>query len=206
VSELASTAIENTLELEESARQLKGSVQDLEGEKEILQRRCSDLIDACSNEEKKRQLALRLVALSDDARSSSLTAMQQKREISVLVQEKKHLQSLLSSLEVNVRALEVNKVRVEGGQLPSSIVEVSRHDDELSFIEDLLFKDPSGEETDAIVRTPIMNSFNSVLSNEDLLAKLQIAGERLGQNKREADDFKVNSPSYSHQLVFNVFF
>ena len=49
-----------------------------------------------------QQVVAKLVSLSDDVRGLKLTTLQQRRQIQVLRQEKKHLQSLLSTIEADV--------------------------------------------------------------------------------------------------------
>jgi hypothetical protein len=190
------TAVSNTLELEEKSRGLAGTVLDLENDREALLQRCSDLELAARGDDRKHQIATRLVAISEEVRAASLQVLQQKREISVLAQEKRHLQSLLSSVEANVRDLEESKVRGDSRRLLPPIERSGGR--ELADIEELLFSDLLLDgDSHALVTTaaPRINSSNSGLRAEELLLKLQSAGEKLSQSKRDVDNVRADAKS-----------
>ena len=94
LSELAEEALTATWKFEEQNRQLTGELQDAHAEKEILVQKSQDLEAAATSNGKYKQqlLASRLVSLSEDVRSNKLVTLQQRRQINVLRQEKKHLQ------------------------------------------------------------------------------------------------------------------
>jgi hypothetical protein len=94
LSELAEESLKTTWEYEEKNRSLDGELQDCLAEKEIFAQKCQDLEAVLSSSGKYKQqvLASRLVSLSEDVRTNKLVTLQQRRQINVLRQEKKHLQ------------------------------------------------------------------------------------------------------------------
>jgi DNA repair exonuclease SbcCD ATPase subunit len=96
LSELAEESLKTTWEYEERNRNLNGELQDCQAEKELLTQKCQDLEAVLNSDGKYKQqvLASRLVSLSEDVRSNKLVTLQQRRQINVLRQEKKHLQVL----------------------------------------------------------------------------------------------------------------
>jgi hypothetical protein len=62
---------------------------------------------------KQQALASRLVSLSEEVRTHKLVVLQQRRQIAVLRQEKKHLQGLLVTMESDVEHLEEGKIIAE---------------------------------------------------------------------------------------------
>ena len=209
-SELVSAAVVHTLDLEERTRQMVGSLQDIEAEKDFLQQRCKELASiGLGGREKQQQIAGKLVALGEEIRMCTLNNMRQKRELSVLAAEKRHFQSLLSAVEASVRELEENKVRGEaklrqpimlsppqyndGEDAVAETEESLRH---LKKLEDLLFseRDLSFEETEMVApHGARVNAINSQLSAEILLGKLQGAAERVTEDKRALDSLKAES-------------
>jgi hypothetical protein len=110
---LAEGAVAKAATAEEEAMELKGASQDLSAEKDLLLQRCADLEAVNIGKSKQQAVASRLVALSEEVRTHKLAALQQRREIQVLRQEKKHLQNVLSTMEADVEDLEEGKVRAE---------------------------------------------------------------------------------------------
>jgi hypothetical protein len=110
---LAEGAVAKAATAEEEALELKGASQDLSAEKDLLLQRCADLEVVNIGKSKQQAVASRLVALSEEVRTHKLAALQQRREIQVLRQEKKHLQNVLSTMEADVEDLEEGKVRAE---------------------------------------------------------------------------------------------
>lgn len=110
---LAEGAVAKAATAEEEALELKGASQDLSAEKDLLLQRCADLEAVNIGKSKQQAVASRLVALSEEVRTHKLAALQQRREIQVLRQEKKHLQNVLSTMEADVEDLEEGKVRAE---------------------------------------------------------------------------------------------
>ena len=110
---LAEGAVAKAATAEEESMELKGASQDLSAEKDLLLQRCADLEAVNIGKSKQQAVASRLVALSEEVRTHKLAALQQRREIQVLRQEKKHLQSVLSTMEADVEDLEEGKVRAE---------------------------------------------------------------------------------------------
>ena len=113
LSILAEGAVTKATIAEEESRKTKGISQDLAAEKDLLLQRCSDLEAACKGPSKQQTIASRLVSLSEDVRIHKLATMQQRREIQVLRQEKKHLQNVLATMEADVEDLEEGQVRAE---------------------------------------------------------------------------------------------
>ena len=112
LSELADKSVGKASAAEEESMELEGRVQDLQAEAAIMSQRCQDLEMSIekSGKSKAQAIASRLVTLSEEVRTNKLTSLQQRRQIQVLRQEKKHLQSLLQQTELNVENLEVGKV------------------------------------------------------------------------------------------------
>eukprot|EP01042_Synura_sphagnicola_P002158 gene2158-2578_t len=123
----AASAVKRAEEAEEVSRQKQNEAEDLKVEVEMLQKKCTDLSLAFTSDDSlgprgsrgkiRSQLAARLIALSDEVRVNKLAALQQRREILVLRQEKKHLKSLLAAVEADVEGLEESKVQAETKRL-----------------------------------------------------------------------------------------
>ena len=113
LSILAEGAVAKATIAEEESSKIKGISQDLAAEKDLLLQRCSDLEAVCKGQSKQQTVASRLVSLSEDVRIHKLATMQQRREIQVLRQEKKHLQNVLATMEADVEDLEEGQVRAE---------------------------------------------------------------------------------------------
>lgn len=189
-SQLADVAVSHALELEEQKRQLAGALQDLELERAVLGRRCDDLAMVVSADEKKRELARRLVDLSEEARSSMLKLLQSGREVSVLGQEKRYLQAVVATLESNLKELAEMKMRGAGLLSAEQPVELlPDQDSRLSALQELLYKDPLLPDNSNLLAK--VNELNGRLSSEELLARLQSAGEKVVQVKREAEDARA---------------
>jgi hypothetical protein len=113
LSGLATDAVNRAKDAEDRARTLDGDVEDLHAEKDILQRKCQDLEAIAKGKEKATAIASRLVALSDELRLNKLSSQQAKREVTVLKKDKQHLQSIITSLHVDVEDLEHSKLLLE---------------------------------------------------------------------------------------------
>ena len=115
LSELAEESLKTTWEYEEKNRKLNGDIQDSQVEMELLSQRCLDLEATIQSTGKSKQQALasRLVSLSEEVRTHKLVVLQQRRQIAVLRQEKKHLQGLLVTMESDVEHLEEGKIIAE---------------------------------------------------------------------------------------------
>ena len=109
--------------------ELEGQVQDLQAEAANLSQRCQDLEMSIEKggKSKAQAIASRLVTLSEEVRTNKLTCLQQRRQIHVLRQEKKHLQSLLQQTEIDVENLEVGKVISDTKDL---LVDIDATDDQ----------------------------------------------------------------------------
>jgi hypothetical protein len=86
-----------------------------QAELDLLQQRCRDLEATVhlGGKQKQQQVAARLVSLSEEVRTGKLMTLQQRRQICVLRQEKKHLHSLLAAIESSVENLEEIKITAE---------------------------------------------------------------------------------------------
>ena len=125
LASLAQDAVTRTSIREEEARRLRGDLQDRTAEVELLRQRCEDLVVVASKDSPNSQrLATRLVTLGDQVKTYKLSSLQQKREISILRQEKRHYQGLLTSLQENMIGLEEGKVTAEAKQLLGDIAGV----------------------------------------------------------------------------------
>jgi chromosome segregation ATPase len=109
----AEEAVNRAAECEEECRELKGRVEDLLAEKFILEQRTTDLEALTKGKAKQQAIASRLIAYSDDVRSNKIAYLQQRRQVQVLRQEKRHLQSIISNIEADVMELEEGKVLAE---------------------------------------------------------------------------------------------
>jgi chromosome segregation ATPase len=112
LSELTDVSVSKAKQAEEESAELEGKVQGLQTEVQIMSQRCSDLERSIEKggKSKAQAVASRLVSLSEEVRTNKLTCLQQRRQIQLLRQEKRHLQTLLQQTEMNVEDLEVGKV------------------------------------------------------------------------------------------------
>lgn len=112
LSELTDVSVTKAKQAEDESAELEGKVQGLQTELQIMSQRCTDLERSIERggKSKAQAVASRLVTLSEEVRTNKLTCLQQRRQIQVLRQEKKHLQSLLQQTEMDVEDLEVGKV------------------------------------------------------------------------------------------------
>ena len=113
LAEMAEDAVVRASEVEDKCRTLEGSVEDLEEVKLQLEQQAKDLEAVLNEKTKQKNIAARLIALSEELRTSRLSNLQQRRQIQMLRQEKKHLQTLFSNIEADVVELEEDKTRAE---------------------------------------------------------------------------------------------
>lgn len=109
----AEEAVNRAAECEDECRELKGKLEDLLAERYILEQRARDLEAVTKGKSKQQAIASRLIALSDDVRANKIAYLQQRRQVQVLRQEKRHLQSIISNIEADVMELEEGKVNAE---------------------------------------------------------------------------------------------
>jgi chromosome segregation ATPase len=109
----AEEAVNRAAECEDECRTLKGRVEDLLAERYVLEQRTRDLEALTKGKTKQQAIASRLIALSEDVRSNKIAYLQQRRQVQVLRQEKRHLQSIISNIEADVMELEEGKVAAE---------------------------------------------------------------------------------------------
>ena len=187
-SQLTDTAVCHTLELEEQKRLLAGALSDLEHEREIFNRRCDDLKMVIDGDEKKRELARRLVDLSEEVRTSLLKAMQQGREVAVLGQEKRYLHAIVASLESNLKDLEEAKARAAAQLIaPQGSELLVDNEKGIATLQELLYSDPLLPD----IPSAKVNEYNGKLSSDELLARLQSASEKVMQVQREAEEVRL---------------
>lgn len=110
---LASAAVERAATSELACRDLRGAVEDLTAEKHMLEQQRNDLEAIARGKSKQQAIAARLIALSEDMRVSKLANLQQRRQIQILRQEKRHLLGIISNIEADVIELEEGKVVAE---------------------------------------------------------------------------------------------
>lgn len=113
LSGLATDAVSRATEAEDKVLSLDGNIEDLHAEKEILIRKCQDLEAVAKGKEKAKAVAARLVALSDDLCVNKLQSQQAKRQLQVVKKEKQALQSIITSLHVDMEDLEHRKLVLE---------------------------------------------------------------------------------------------
>ena len=88
---LAEGAVRKASEAEDEARQARDEKDVLATHLELAQQQLSDLEALRKGTSKQQAVAARLVALSEEVRTHKLATLQQRREIHILRQEKKHL-------------------------------------------------------------------------------------------------------------------
>ena len=116
VDELASQAedaVSRAAQSEAECRLMKDKVDCLSAERAILERTTVDLEALLKGKSKQQAIAARLIALSEDIRVSKIANLQQRRQIQVLREEKRHLHSVISNIEADVMELEESKVESE---------------------------------------------------------------------------------------------
>jgi hypothetical protein len=196
-SHLAENAVTRKHEKELECRKLQEKYQDILLEKEILEQRCVDYDLLLQGKAKQNQVAGRLILMSDEIRASKLSNMQLRRQIQILNQEKKHLESVISTMEANVEDLEEINVRDQVQSLlpdhqPSDSVDFTI-DDQLPAIDQAVekfYQRSSSKllsfEEDQITRSSQQQKAekSSDDTNSDLLEQIQSANAQLLEANR----------------------
>lgn len=65
-----------------------------------------------------RAIAARVLGLNEEVRALKLSSLQQKREVSLLQQDKKHLKHVLARVEDDLRSLEEGRLALDPQQVP----------------------------------------------------------------------------------------
>eukprot|EP00981_Chlorochromonas_danica_P012527 scaffold5121_cov223-Ochromonas_danica.AAC.5 len=119
LEDLAQKAVAQAAQKDEECQRLLGQVEDLQAERSILQSRLQDL-DALINGPASKQSAVagRLVHLSEEVRAAKLASLKQRRQVTTMREESKHLRSLLAKMEAEMAELE--KIKLQGEALAGS--------------------------------------------------------------------------------------
>jgi hypothetical protein len=142
IQQLWSQANESRLRTEAAEKrcaECEAAVEDITADRDAMTRQCDDLnkvlLTTTTKGQKQQQMtravALRIASLTDEIRTTKRFNLQQKRDISALKSENKHLRSLLSKYEDDVRVLERYKVDDETNNLLGDMV-VSKPGDKAS--------------------------------------------------------------------------
>lgn len=217
LSTMAEGAVVKATEAEEEARNLEGIVQDLRLEKENLLARCQDLEGLSKGNNK--LITARLISLSEEVRTNKLSNLQQKRQIQILRQEKRHLQNIISSIEADVEGLEEGKVLAETKNLLGDIddddgadnkkannnnkthlestTEVKRNHQYL-----LSLSDPPTKTTSAPASNKNGVQFDSLDINDDLTSKLPSSKNIVIElDKTFRDSIESKEPSAPEEMI-----
>jgi len=131
LSALAENAGERAEAAEKKCTSLEGECERLKEDNAILRRTIRDMNDvleaggmgvgsggnAVASKKQihanSKAIAARVLGLSEEVRALKLASLQQKREVSVLQQDKKHLKGVLARVEDDLRSLEENRLMLD---------------------------------------------------------------------------------------------
>jgi hypothetical protein len=113
LSDLAESAAARAAESEERCLAMKAHAENLEEKYNSLTKKCSDLKAITDGNAKQKVVAARLISLSEELSQVKLSTLQQRRQIQVLHQEKRHYQAIIANIEADVVELEEGKIRAE---------------------------------------------------------------------------------------------
>ena len=216
LSTLAEKAVVKATEADEESRKLQGTLEDVQIERDNLLQRLQS-IEAVLNGNNKMVTA-RLVSLSEEVRINKLNCMQQRRQIQVLKQEKRHLQGIITGMEADVEGLEEGKVLLETKNLLGDISDVKdtrqeKRVNDKPFTNFLALTDADIiklENIENVVSNGSKTSHRvSFIGNElpndrdvdALLEKLSVANEQLSQAKRDANVFMIRNEGLISQVT-----
>jgi centrosomal protein CEP290 len=222
LSELTDVSVSKARSAEEESAELEGKVQGLQTELQSVTQLCSDLERSIEKggKSKAQAVASRLVTLSEEVRTNKLTVLQQRRQVQVLRQEKKHLQSLLQQTEMDVEDLEVGKVisdtkdllgDIDGSALAGEVSKVDIGAANLSLDATVPTHNVQQQPTKGAPVLPGLHAPSKKLSIEtsldsgapdssELIEKLERATSDLAAARREASHAKTSSDKYISQL------
>ncbi len=216
LSTLAEKAVVKATEADEESRKLQGTLEDAQIERDNLLQRLQS-IEAVLNGNNKMVTA-RLVNLSEEVRINKLNCMQQRRQIQVLKQEKRHLQGIITGMEADVEGLEEGKVLLETKNLLGDISDVKdtrqeKRVNDKPFTNFLALTDADIiklENIENVVSNGSKTSHRvSFIGNElpndrdvdELLEKLSVTNEQLSQAKRDANVYMVRNEGLLSQIA-----
>lgn len=221
LSEKAEVAVAKSKKLDEEARQLEDKCETYRIQLDASVQKCRDitainkgLTDDTSrlqaqlegkspSKANKNKLntdtARRLILLSDEIRDIKIKSVQQHREIQVLKEEKRHLQSLLKQSESDMDAYHASKINEEAdgiigtyadggdkGHLRASIGSTGGGED----VD--LTKLPSLKKNLTVNTSTEFNANNkSALTVEELLGRLEKVNNELNDAQRETSNYKL---------------
>eukprot|EP00605_Chrysophyceae_sp_TOSAG23-4_P001830 GSChrysophyteH1.ASY1.ANO1.2020.1 assembled CDS len=219
LSEMAEESLEKAKQAEDESTALEGEVQDLTAQVDILNGRCKDLEMTLEkgSKEKTQNIAARLVSLSEEVRTNKLSCLQQRRQIQVLRQEKRHLQNLLQQTEADVESLEVGKVFSETKGLLDNIeesdgasVRASHHQDiskpqqsnmDVSLDTSDVASAPAqpADKTKATRFKPELTIDTGAGPAEEYVQKIEALNEELSTARREASNNRLQADKFRSQ-------
>ena len=194
VSELAAKAeesISKSVVAVEDSRRYQGIAEDAILERDLLSQRNQDLESLTKGNIKQNNIASRLVALSEEVRLNKLSVMQQRRQIQVLKEEKRHLQSLISTMEADVEDLEEGKVLAETKNL---LGDSSNRNDEISKAKENI------ENIDAVVED--YKSFNKNFLSLAATQPIDMSSDNKSIKVSDSGDFEIlDNDNFKENLV-----
>ncbi len=219
LSEMAEESLEKAKQAEDESTALEGEVQDLTAQVDILNGRCKDLEMTLEkgSKQKTQNIAARLVSLSEEVRTNKLSCLQQRRQIQVLRQEKRHLQNLLQQTEADVESLEVGKVFSETKGLLDNIeesdgasVRASHHQDiskpqqsnmDVSLDTSDVASAPAqpADKTKATRFKPELTIDTGAGPAEEYVQKIEALNEELSTARREASNNRLQADKFRSQ-------
>jgi len=218
LSTLAERAVIKATEAEEESRKLQGTLEDVQIDRDNLVQRLQSMEAVLTGNNK--MVTARLVNLSEEVRINKLNCMQQRRQIQVLKQEKRHLQGIITGMEADVEGLEEGKVLLETKNLLGDITTNDARDPKLEkrvnekpFTNFLALTDADIiklENIENVVSNGSKSSHKvSFIGNElpndrdvdELLEKLSVANEHLSQAKRDANVYMVRNEGLLSQIA-----
>jgi len=226
VNELAAKAeesISKSVAAVEDSRRYQGIAEDAILERDLLSQRSQDLESLTKGNTKQNNIASRLIALSDEVRLNKLSVLQQRRQIQVLKEEKRHLQSLISTIEADVEDLEEGKILAETKNLLGDATnrndEISKaHDSMDAVIQDyknlnsnflsLSSAQPTNSSKKPLSATKLEiivdNSADFEKENdlgpEEYIKKIQALNDQLKISRKSASDNKLLSDKLNGQI------
>ena len=113
MSDASDVREEELVNSEDMRRRLESQVAEVQVEKEVLEQLVADLQDATKDEIKSSVMAKRLISLSEEVRSNKLGALQARRQVLSLKEEKRHLEGVVARHEDSITDLEEAKAEAE---------------------------------------------------------------------------------------------
>ena len=104
---------------EDMRRRLENQVAELIVERESADQLVADLQEASAQDTKSSVVAKRLIAISEEVRTNKLAALQARRQVATLKDEKRNLETTLARCEDTIEALEESKAELETRNLLS---------------------------------------------------------------------------------------